>query len=362
MDELKQVVLRGQVEKEKETARDLISHRKYMEACMHYMTLSSIFRRAAYLYPPDLAENLFTLSSAYETMTLKIRDKERGADLQKLVELKEGMADCLFFPERPYETWDHIGGLEDAKMKIKDAARAYRTFILYGPRGSGKKTLARAFARNRNIDFYEVHVSDIMTKYFGGPRHVIDTLFEKAMRSPGSVIYIQGIDKFSKERTKILENKSLMLYLMAKIEEIQKYMEFDTFVFASATKSWKMDTDICDHFMTKIFVGLPDSASRALIFKIHLTGADTTSLNMEELVNKTEGFTGKDIGDMCHKVLESMLLEKNADIQEINVRTLQNNLSQRTLKDEDFVEFMEEVQPDAFPEEEYKLWKNEFGG
>ena len=160
--------------------QQLIKQRKYIDACMHYMALSSISRKAAYLYPPDLAENLFSLASDYESLTINIRNKERGGDIHKLVKLKDGsITDCLFFPEKTSETWDHIGGLEDPKMKIREMSKSSRAFFIYGPRGSGKKTLVRAFARSREIGFYEVHTYDLLTKYFGDPREVIDALFDK---------------------------------------------------------------------------------------------------------------------------------------------------------------------------------------
>ena len=362
MEEIKQNLLRKQVENEKESARDLIKNRKYMEACTHFMSLSSIFRKAAYLYPPELAENLFSLASDYESIAINIRNRERAANLQKLIDIKgNDLANCLFFPEKPPETWDHIGGLENAKIALREL-RGNRAFLLYGPEGTGKKTLVRAFANNRKIDFFEIFASDLISKYFGDSRQLIDALFEKAMKSRGSVIFINGIDTFTQEKTSFTETKGVLLYLMARIEEIQRHREMDMYVFASASRPWKMDKDIQEHFPVKINTTLPDAASRALIFKIHLTGSDSSGVNMEGLVNKTEGFTGKDVSGICYKVLEKMLLEQNPGIEQLNVRTLQQAIVQRPLKDDDFTKPLEEAQPEAYPADEYRLWKNEFGG
>jgi len=363
MDDLKQNILRKQVDKEKKSAKDLIKKRKYMDACMHFMALSSIYRKAAYLYPPELAGNLFSMAAGYEGLMVNVRNKERGADLQKLVEIKEGsLTNALFFPEKPSETVEYVGGLQDAKTMIHDLARSERAFLIYGPGGCGKKTLVRAFANSRGIDLYSVQTSYFLSKYFGDSRKVIDTLFDAAMRSPGAVILIEGIDTFTKEKTSFMETKSVMLYLMAKVEEARKFRQFDVFVFASSREPWKMDNDITEHFRGKIYTPVPDPASRAIILKIHLAGSDPTELNMEGLVEKTEGFSGADISDMCYKVLEKMLLEQNSGVQQLNVRTMQQSLSQRALKDEDFTPFIEEAEIASPPEEEYRLWKNEFGG
>ena len=83
---------------------------------------------------------------------------------------------------------------------------------------------------------------------------------------------------------------------------------------------------------------------------------------MEELVNRTEGFTGRDISGVCYKVLENMLLEQNPGTEQLNVRTLKQPLVQRPLRDGDFAKPLDEAQPEAYPEDEYRLWKNEFGG
>ncbi len=359
IDELKQTILKKQIEREREEAETLMKHRKYMDSCIHLITLSSIFRRAAYLYPPGSAENLFSLASSYESLALNIRNKEKSEDLQKMVEIRNSLPDNLIFPEKPTETWEQIGGLEDAKMKIKNATDT--AIFLYGPEGSGKRMLARAFAHEKGINFYEVNMHVILSKYFGEPREVIDVLFDKILKSPGSVAYINELDVFTKEKTSFTEAKGIMLYLMAKIEEVKKYREFGVFVFASAKEPWKMDTDIIEHFPTRVYVPIPDPASRALIIKLHLSGSDSTQINMEEFVRKTEGFSGKNISELCYKVLEKMLLEQNPDINQLNVRTLERNLSQRPIRDDDFTPFLEEIESKAVSTKEYEAWNREYG-
>ncbi len=362
MDELKQNILSKQVEKEKESARKLFRQRKYMEACMHFMAISSIYRRAAYLYPPEIAENLFLLASGYEALTLNIKDKERGGSVHELVEVESKLGSSLFFPERPPETWDHIGGLEDAKAKLKKFSGSERAFIIYGPRGCGGTLLARAMAHNREIDFYEVQVPTLISGYFGDARKLIDLLFDKSMRSPGAAIYLNGIDVFSKERTSFAQTKGIMLYLMAKIEEVQKMRDVDTYVVASATEPWKMDADIPEHLPVRVRTVLPDDPSRALMFSIHLTGADSSEINMESLVRKTKGFTGRQIAGVCYESLNAMILKQNPGMNEVNVRTLQKDFSVRPLNDEDLTAALAKLEPEAVPEENYRLWCNEYGG
>ena len=109
----------------------------------------------------------------------------------------------------------------------------------------------------------------------------------------------------------------------------------DTYVIASATEPWKMDSDIVEHFPVRVRTMLPDDPSRALIFSIHLTGADSTEVDMEKMVSSTMGFMGKQIARACYDALNAMLMEQNPGMEEVNVRTLQKEVATRPLRDED---------------------------
>jgi SpoVK/Ycf46/Vps4 family AAA+-type ATPase len=360
LEDLKQGILRHQIERDRQLARSLIKEKKYMEACSHFMSLSSIFRKTAYLYPPEDAEYLLALASNYETLTMGIRNKEMATKLQNLTNPQPvDLADCFFFPDRPEEKWKRIGGIEDAKLKMRELTKSHRAVLLYGPTGTGKRLLARTFASTRELDFYEVSVSNILSRYFGESRHIMDVLFDKAMRGKGAVIFIEDLDRFTKERSAFLDTKGTMLYLLAKVVEAEKFQDYEVFVMASAIEPWKMDPDITERFPARLHVMLPDAESRAAIFRIHLQGSDFSGVDLEEMVRRTEGFNGRDISDMCYKAMERMLLEQNPGIGELNVRTLQNELAQRPLKIEDF---LVEPRPQPAAGQEYVLWKNEFGG
>jgi katanin p60 ATPase-containing subunit A1 len=359
LEDMKQNVLRHQIERDRRSARELIKEKKYLEACSHLMSLSAIFRKTAYLYPPDEASHLLELASNYETLVMAIRNKEMAPTLQNIAAEPADMAGLLFFPEKPEERWRKVGGLEDAKIRLRELARAHRAIMVYGAGGSGKRLLARTLASSRDIVFFEISVSNVLTRYFGDSRRVIDALFDRALRSKGAVIFLEGLDRFTKERTAIPETKSVMLYLLAKAEEAERFAEQEIFVLASAAEPWKMDPDAVERFTARLYVTMPDEESRAAIFRSHLDGCDTAAVDMAELAKRTEGLGGREISDMCYGAMERMLLEQNPGLGEINVRTLQGELAVRPLKTEDFVV---ETRPQPFSEQEYVLWKNEFGG
>jgi len=115
-------------------------------------------------------------------------------------------------------------------------------------------------------------------------------------------------------------------------------------------------------FEKKVYVPLPDLTARIGIFKIHTAGINMTMTEEDfiELGVRSEGYSGRDISNVCREVI--MLPIRELDMSGL----LENNDQEVIVRDielKDFNKTLKKVKPMTTGSSlrQYEQWATEFG-
>src|SRR5256884_6429213 len=140
-------------------------------------------------YPPEIdldkpipAETLEKMRVTSDDFKQALKEVEPSAMREVLVEV-------------PRVNWADVGGLDDVKMKLREAVemplkdpdafkrmgiRPPRGILLYGPPGSGKTLLAKAVATESEANFISIKGPEVMSKWVGESEKAVRMIFKKA--------------------------------------------------------------------------------------------------------------------------------------------------------------------------------------
>lgn len=369
--------MRQELQRELRLARELEKKGLVKKAALHYLKVGAIYRKLGYDSPKEKAELNFNTATQYENLGKTIRSGP-VKNIEKISpDIYENMIENLIIRTKPDTVWDDIGGLADVKRTIKEAiilpfiqhkpefVKSTRTILLYGPPGTGKTLLAKASSNTLNASFFEARASSLLSKYFGESGKLVNALFNKARKLQPSVIFIDELDSIAVSRGADTNEASrrVLSQLLTEIEGFSTSKEEKVLIIGATNKPWDLDDAAVSRFQRKIYVPLPDEKARKSIFKIHLKGVDLSGINLEELVEKTEGFSGRDVANLCQEAVVFMVREMNPDLEKLTSKQVEiYSLRSRGLSLADFEHSFDKIKPASKNIEKYEEWGKEFGG
>ncbi|HLC63582.1 MAG TPA: CDC48 family AAA ATPase [Candidatus Nanoarchaeia archaeon] len=221
--------------------------------------------------------------------------------------------------EVPNVKWDDIGGLEEIRQNLIEAVewplknpqmfkdmgvRPPKGILLYGPPGTGKTLLAKAVATESETNFILVKGAELLSKWVGDSEKGIKKTFERAKQVAPTVIFFDEIDALAPKRGLSSDNHVTERVVNQLLTEIDGLEELHDVVIIGATNR----PDILDPALLRpgrfdriILTPVPDEKARLKIFEIHTKGMPLESVNLKELVKKTENYVGADIEAVCRE-------------------------------------------------------------
>ncbi|KFP08096.1 Spermatogenesis-associated protein 5, partial [Calypte anna] len=215
----------------------------------------------------------------------------------------------------PKVSWSDIGGLEDIKLKLKQAVewplRHPDSFIrmgiqppkgvlLYGPPGCSKTMIAKALAHESGLNFLAVKGPELMNKYVGESERAVREIFRKARAVSPSILFFDEIDALAVERGNSSGAGSVSDRVLAQLLTEMDGMEQlkDVTVLAATNRPDMIDKALLrpGRIDRIIYVPLPDAATRGEIFKLHFQSMPISDeVCLAELVQRTQKYSGAEV-------------------------------------------------------------------
>jgi len=244
----------------------------------------------------------------------------------------------------PKVHWDDIGGLDEVKEKLQQTItwgykyaeefeqlgiKPPRGFLLYGPPGTGKTLLCTAVATEAHANFISQNISELTQSLVGESEKKLREVFKKARMYSPCIIFFDEIDAIFGDRESSGKwTKMMITQLLLELDNIHKSDLSDSksgeekfsgvIVIGATNRPDMIDPSFLrpGRFDRSIYVGPPDKVARESILKIHIGSLKCVSddLNISELVDKTENFTGADLKGVARKAALNALMADHDEI------------------------------------------------
>ncbi|GIY04353.1 katanin p60 ATPase-containing subunit A-like 1 [Caerostris darwini] len=285
--------------------------------------------------------------------------------------------------KNPSVRWDDIADLEEAKKLLEEAVvlpmwmpdffkgirRPWKGVLMVGPPGTGKTMLAKAVATECKTTFFNVSSSTLTSKYRGESEKLVRLLFEMARFYAPSTIFIDEIDSLCSRRGSDSEHeasrrvKSELLIQMEGITSTDDPSKV-VMVLAATNFPWDIDEALRRRLEKRIYIPLPNALGREALLKINLREVEVSpDLDLEEVANTLDGYSGADITNVCRDASMMAMRRKIAGLTPEEIRNLPKEELELPVSPEDFREAIKKINKSVSKEdlEKYDKWMAEFG-
>jgi transitional endoplasmic reticulum ATPase len=324
---------------------------------------------------PDI--NLSSESIPLETLRKII---VRMQDFMDVIKETEPSAMREVFVEVPDIKWEDIGGLSTIKQELQEAvewplkylnvftyadATPPKGILLYGPPGTGKTLMAKAAANESEANFISIKGPELLSKWVGESEKGVREIFRKARQAAPCIIFFDELDAIAPTRGGDHGDSHVTERVISQFLTEMDGLEILTNVVVIAATN---RPDIIDPALLRpgrfdriLYVSPPDRDSRLQIIKIHTKKKPLSDdVNIENLADKTDGYTGADIASLSSAAVMLALREhitKYPDSKEAEKQTGDLKISMKH-----FEEAMKKIRPLSKQElDMYKNVANQFG-
>ncbi|MFW9823401.1 MAG: CDC48 family AAA ATPase [Candidatus Thorarchaeota archaeon] len=238
---------------------------------------------------------------------------------------------------QPSETWEDIGGLEDAKQQLREviewplkypeiyshlSSQPPNGILLYGPPGTGKTLLAKALAHESEVNFISVKGPEFLSKWVGESEKAVRETFRKARAASPCIIFFDEIDAIAGMRGRFASSQvteQVVSQLLTEMDGLEGLK--DVILLAATNRADMLDPALLrsGRFGRHIEIPMPDEEARLKIFKIHLRNKPLASdVDINQMAKELSTSTGADIQAICE---EATLLTIRKAVMDTKINT-----------------------------------------
>lgn len=222
----------------------------------------------------------------------------------------------------PNVRWSDIGGQHDLKLKLRQAVEwplrhpeAFsrlgisppRGVLMFGPPGCSKTMIAKALATESKLNFISIKGPELFSKWVGESERAVREVFRRARLVAPAIVFFDELDALGGVRGDGGGSNNVQERVLAQLlTEMDGVTPLGNVTVVGATNR----PDRIDKALLRpgrldriIYVPLPDADTRREILMLQL-GRKTpvaSNVNIEELVQSTEGYSGAEVLAVCHE-------------------------------------------------------------
>jgi transitional endoplasmic reticulum ATPase len=224
------------------------------------------------------------------------------------------------FTEVPDVGWDDVGGLVEVRQLLTEAVewplrhaalferagiRAPKGILLHGAPGTGKTLLAKALAKESEVNFISVKGPELLSKWVGESERGVREIFRKALQAAPCIIFFDEIDAVAPQRGGAGDSSvsdRVVSQLLAELDGIEEMK--GVVVLAATNRLDRIDSALQRPGRLEVLVEMPfpDEATRLAIFGVHTKRMPLAKdVDLPALAAQTEGLVGADLEGLCQR-------------------------------------------------------------
>lgn len=231
----------------------------------------------------------------------------------------------------PNVRWSDIGGQEELKLKLKQAVewplshpeaferlgiRPPRGVLMFGPPGCSKTMIAKALATESKLNFLSIKGPELFSKWVGESERAVREVFRRARQVAPAIVFFDELDALGGERgsggggggSNVQER--VLAQLLTEMDGVTALGNVT--VVAATNRPDRIDKALLrpGRLDRIVYVPLPDANTRRQIFDLQIKVMPISKeLNVDYLVEKTEGYSGAEVLAVCHEAALKALEE-----------------------------------------------------
>jgi transitional endoplasmic reticulum ATPase len=285
------------------------------------------------------------------------------------------------FVEVPDVKWEDIGGLSLIKQELQEAvewplkyqgvfafadAVPPKGILLYGPPGTGKTLIAKAAANESEANFISIKGPELLSKWVGESEKGVREVFRKARQAAPCIIFFDEVDAIAPRRGGSFGGDShvterLISQLLTELDGLE--ILTNVVVIAATNRPDIIDPALLrpGRFDRLLYVPPPDRDSRLQIIRIHTKKKPLAEdVNVEQLADHTDGYTGADIASLSSAAVMLALREHVSKYKD--PKEADSHLQELKVHMKHFEEAMKKIRPLSNQElSMYKTIAEQFG-